>query len=479
MVGPDYQKPDMTLPNAWVSQAKQAESPIESVSEQYWWDSFHDPVLAQLINKASTSNLDLKTAASRISQARAVRSSAFAGLLPTGDLMASANRQQNQLGFPGSSGAPSSLANLVKQPFDMFKTGFDASWELDVFGGHKRELESAQADLEASAISAEDLLISTVAEVARNYIEIRLYQTQLQLAAATDAANQKTLELIQQRFAQGEVSGSEVHQFAAQQARDHLQVVDYTNSLAQVEYALDVLLAEQPGTTQQLLASAEPVPLSDKKLLLAAPASVIAKRPDLRNAERKLAAATAQQGVAMAKFFPDISLTGFMGLFNTSANHLLSLTSQSFGLGAGMLWPILNYASLSANMDNADAKQEEALLVFHKTLLTALSDVERSVTAYNEQVKHLSGQEAVVQADEQVYAIANERFQAGLTAYLEVLDAERGLNASRLQLNTAKAQTAQNWVAVYKSLGGSWALPAEAKQDELGVNQAIISRVSP
>ncbi|WP_347986797.1 efflux transporter outer membrane subunit [Methylomonas sp. AM2-LC] len=466
MVGPDYQPPKANVPEQWLS----ADNPQATKAnlEVNWWHSFNDALLDQLIEKALHSNPDLKIAETRISEERAARASAFAALLPTGDLMGSANRQANQLGFPSGGGGPTAISTLVKQPFNIFKTGFDASWELDLFGGHRRQLESAQAELEASAISHEDILISTLAEVARNYIDIRLYQAQLDIAQSTYAADQKTTALMQERVKIGEAPGIDTTRAESQQEHDRAQIAYFSNLLAQTNYGMDVLLGEKPGATQALLNStATPiaVPMSDKQLILEAPAKVIAKRPDIRIAERKLASATAQQGVAVAKFFPDVSLSGFIGLFNTNAGNLLNVSSKSWGMGASVLWPILSYGVLAANLDAADAKQQEVLANYQKSILSALADVERSYTAYTEQEKYFQAQDKAVAADQHVFTIADERYQQGLTSYLDVLDAERTYNASRNQLMVAKAQTALNLIAVYKSLGGSWQLPTVAVGD--------------
>ena len=229
--------------------------------------------------------------------------------------------------------------------------------------------------------------------------------------------------------------------------------------------SMDVLLGEQPGAAHWLVNPVSAVPASDKKLILAAPAFVIAQRPDIRNAERKLASATAQQGVAVAKFFPDISLIGFIGLFNTNAENFLSVSSKSWSMGANVLWPILSFGSLSANLDAADAKQQEALAKYQKTIISALSDVERSFTAYTEQEKYTQSLEKATAADLNIYEIALQRYEEGLTSFLEVLDAQRRLYDYQNQLTLAKAQTSQNLIAVYKSLGGSWKPTAISRID--------------
>ncbi len=453
MVGPDYQKPETVLPNAWIS-APDKPNQNHLTIDQAWWKNFHDPVLNQLITKAATNNFDVKIAETRITQARASQEAATAALFPVGEMIANANRQSNQIGFPSS--APSTLTGALKKPFNIFKTGFDASWELDLFGGHRREAESAKAELEASALSRDDLVISLLAEVAATYIEIRQYQAQLSLAQQTIDADVKTTTITQQRVELGESAGVDIARVESQLQRDQAQIPYVSNQLSQAEYRMDVLLGEKPGATHSLVNPIKALPSMDQKLLLAAPASVIAQRPDIRSAERKLASATAQEGVATAKFFPDVSLVGFIGLFNTNAGNLLNVSSKSWSMGANVLWPILSFGSLSANLSGAEARQQEALTKYQKALINALSDVESSVIAYTEQEKYNQSVEKATAADQNIYGIAVKRYEEGLASYLDVLDVQRKLYSSQNQLTLAKAQTAHTLIAVYKSLGGGW-----------------------
>jgi outer membrane protein TolC len=225
--------------------------------------------------------------------------------------------------------------------------------------------------------------------------------------------------------------------------QDNGQTAYYRNLLAQAEYSMDLLLGETPGATQSLLTPVSGIPQCGQELIPATPAKVIAQRPDIRIAERKLAAATAQQGSALAKFFPDISLTGFIGLFNTNAANFINAGSKSWSMGANVLWPILSYGTLAANLDAADAKQQEALSNYQKSILSALSDVERSLTAYQTQQNTLQALERATTAEQNNSTIAQERYTAGVTSYLEVLDAERKLFALQNQLILAQALSAK------------------------------------
>ena len=447
-VGTNYKPPEVAVPADWVStDAPSAKAEID----QEWWKNFNDPVLTALIERAVENNFDLKIAEARIIEARAGVSSAEAALLPTGDVKATGMREANQMALPGNT-----LTSLLHKPFNVYQTGFDASWELDLFGGHRRDAESAEAQMEASEASRDDVRVSLLAEVARSYIAIRATQAQLVLAENTVAAEKKTQELTQQLFAAGQGARLDVTQAEARQERAQTQIPNLRNQLAQAEYGLDVLLGEQPGAVHKIVADSAPIPSSDKKLVLAAPASVIAQRPDIRVAERRLAAATAQQGVALAQFFPDISLSGFFGVLNSSTTKLLTMTNQSWTAGGGILWPILSYNSLSANLDAANAQQQEAMARYQKTVIGALSDVERSLTAYTEQQQLLQSTLSEVEKSTRARAIAEERYKAGATSRLEVLTADRALYDVESRLAAAQSEATQDLIALYKSLGGGW-----------------------
>ncbi len=455
-VGPDYQKPDASLPQDWVTSPKDTDA--KAAIDQEWWKNFNDPVLTILIAKAAANNLDLKVAEARIAEARAGVSASGAALFPSGDLQGSATREANQDVFP--SGGASGLDSLLHKPYNIYQTGFDASWELDLFGGNRRAEEAATAQMQASEASRSDVLVSLMAEVARTYVDIRCANAKLIVAKDIVAADKKTLDIATQLFDVGDTPRLDVVNAEAALQQATTQIADIRNQVAQAEYQMDVLLGEQPGAAHSLVAKASPIPSSNKKLVLAAPASVIAQRPDIRVAERKLAAATAQQGVAVAKFFPDISLTGFFGALNTSTSNLLTGMNKSWLAGSSVIWPILSYGTLSANLSNANAQQQEALATYQKSILNALSDVERSLNAYTEQQRFLSATTNQVAQDQHATSIAQQRYKEGLTSLQEVLDAERTMYAAESSLAEARAADAQDLIALYKSLGGGWATPS-------------------
>ena len=444
-VGPDYTKPESHLPAHWFSASIDDKAQIE----QTWWKNFNDPILDQLIEKASTGNLDLKIAESSIEQARASRSAAKSSLFPSMDAQAGATRQANRFVFAG---APPEIT----KPFNSFQAGFDATWELDVFGAKRRGLESANATLAAAHASRDNIRVRLLAEVARTYVEIRLYQAQLTIAQNMIKNYENNVRIAQERFDSGTTAKQDVTLAKAQWEQAQAQIPYYRNALAQAEFSMDTLLSEQPGATHALVQTPSPIPVSNKALVLAAPAAVIANRPDIQLAERQLASATADQGVAVAELFPQISLSGFVGLLNVDSNKLIQGSSKSWSAGGNVLLPILNYGKISADIDTADARKKEQLAQYQKSIIAALSDVERSVTAYTTQQEY-SEKLATATSDQQhAEEISRQRYKEGLTSFFEVLDTERTLYTSQTQLAEARAHESENIIAVYKSLGGGW-----------------------
>ena len=240
-VGPDYEPPQSSLPLDWISEQSSSKGEID----QRWWENFNDPILTQLIDKASEGNFDLKIAEARIAEARASVSSANAALLPTGDLKGTATREANQLALPGGNSNP--FAGLLHKPFNIFQTGFDANWELDLFGGNRRAEEQAETQMQASEASRDDVRVSLRAEVARTYVQIRASQALLAIAKDTIEADDKTRRIAADRFNVGQAARIELTQAEAEQQHVETQLPDLRNQIAQQEFSLDVLLGEQTG----------------------------------------------------------------------------------------------------------------------------------------------------------------------------------------------------------------------------------------
>ena len=460
-VGPDYQKPELQAPQQWVSQPNGNPVPAKQQTEaadadgvqRAWWKRFHDPILDKLIDTAVAGNPDVKIAEARIDEARAARDSAHADLLPKGDV----KDEYQRINLPSSFGFPG-----LSNPLQAYQAGVDASWELDLFGGHRREVEARSADLQSYEASRDDTLVSLMAELARNYIDARSLQAQIRVAQDTINADQSTYNVANERFHKGQAAGLDALQAESQLRQDEAQLPLLTGQLAQSTFALDVLLGQNPGTVQAMIGTQGNIPMADGAYVLAAPASVINNRPDIRVAERKLAAATAEQGVAVAAFYPDISLKGFLGFLSvTNVADLFSKSSKFYTFSATGTWNILNYSSLEANLQNAKAEQREALAQYQKIVLVALTDVEKSLTAYNQQLLYRQSLTAARNAASASLRVAEERYRGGLTNYFDVLDAKRSLYAVQQQIVRADAGASENLVSVYRNLGGGWQSPTK------------------
>jgi len=459
-VGPNYQKPDLPVPSTW-NEAQQKGVQISSTELIRWWTSFNDPLLNSLIERAVGSNLDLRIAEARIREARATRAVVASGEWPTLDVSSSYSRNRasgNAVGSPtqGAVAAPRSTANLEQ---NFYKTGFDASWEVDVFGGVRRSVEAADATVEATVEDRRDVLVTLLGEVARNYIDLRGFQRRLDVTRDNLKAQQETVELTKVRFQAGLASDLEVAQAEAQANSTAAQIPGLETGLKQAAYGLDVLLGSQPGSLWDELAVEKAIPSLPPEVLVGLPAELLRQRPDIRRAERQLAAATAQVGAATADLYPKFSLAGTVGLQSISASDWFSGRSRYWSIGPTVSWPVFDAGRIRANIEIRNAQQEQALGLYEKTLLTAFQDVEVSLVAYAKEQERYRSLVAAVAANRRALALANELHIRGLSDFLNVLVAQRALALTENDLAQSQAAMASNLVSLYKALGGGWQVP--------------------
>jgi outer membrane protein, multidrug efflux system len=460
-VGPNYEKPDLTVPAGW-KEAQQKGVDVRAAELARWWSAFNDPSLDSLVERAVRSNLDLRLAEARIREARATRVVTAAGAWPTVDVSGSYTRNrasENAIGAPaqGAVVAPSGGGENLDQ--NLYRSGFDANWEIDVFGGVRRSVEAADATLEATVEDRRDVLVTLLGEVARNYIDLRGFQRQLAVARANLKTQQDTLELTQVRFQAGLASDLDVAQQEAQVNTTASQIPTLESFLKQVAYGLDVLLGSQPGALWNELAREAEIPGLPPEVLVGLPSDLLRRRPDIRRAERQLAAATAQVGAATADLFPKFFLTGVAGLQSVSASDWVNGGSRFWSIGPRITWPVFDAGRIRANIEIRNAQQEQALTQYEKSILSALRDVETALVNYaNEQTRYRSLTEAVV-ANRRAVAMANELYIRGLNDFLNVLDTQRSLYVTESALAQSQATMATNLVALYKALGGGWESP--------------------
>lgn len=441
-MGPDYHEKTPAVPTSWQATPLRQENPDPQALKS-WWKSFNDAGLDSLMAKALAGNLDVKMALARIDQARAERRGTRAELFPSVNATAGAQRQENP--FPG-------LASGIK--YDLFEIGFDALWEIDLFGRQQRRLEAATADLEGANQEYRQALVILTSEVARNYIDFRSLQRQLQITRTNLESQRHTLSLTEKLFNEGVGTRHDVVRARAQTEATEAQIPALEAAQIASQRQLEVLLGQQPGTLNAELAATATLPAAPAQQLLTSPAETIRNRPDIHVAERQLAAATAMQGAAIAELFPKISLSAFLGLRNTDIETLFKSASFSYGTAANLMQPLLNFGRIQAGIDLAEAKQKEAYLAYQKAVLDALQETETALTHYlKEEIRRQSLARSVADLQESV-RLSQLRYHEGVISFLDVLDAQRALYLAEIELARSEAATSTHLIAVYKSMGG-------------------------
>jgi outer membrane protein, multidrug efflux system len=460
-VGPNYQMPDLRIPTTW-SEAPQNGVTTQPLQITRWWTTFKDPVLESLIARAVQSNLDLRTAAARVREARAQRGVVAADLWPSinaSGLYTRSRLSENALsrqGGPGNSNTAAGSIPSGKLESDLFQAGFDASWEIDLFGGVRRSIEATDADLAASQEDLRNTLVSLLAEIARNYVEVRGFQRRLAIAQDNIRSQQETLELTRARFEAGLTSQLDVVQAASQLATTQAQVPTLETSLKQGIHRLGVLLGQEPGALLTELSAAAPIPTGPPSVPVGLPSDLLRRRPDVRRAERQLAAATARIGVAVADLFPKLSLTGSLGLQSVNLADLPQGASRFWSIGPTLSWPIFDAGRIRANIAVQDARTAQQLSTYEQTVLTSLEEVENALVAYSREQMRRDKLAEAVEANQRAVELANELYTRGLGDFLNVLESQRALFASQSDLVQSEATVSTNVVALYKALGGGW-----------------------
>jgi len=448
-VGPDYQRPRVNMPGNWVgATTKPTTQPTTHTSitipqpaeMREWWKAFHDATLDSLIARALESNLDLQSAELRVRQARAARAVVASGLWPSVD--ASASYRRSRSGGGGSA--------------DLYQAGFDASWEIDVFGGVRRSVEAANADIAAAIEDRRDVLVTLLSEVALNYMDLRGFQRQIAIAQKNLETERRSLDLTRRRFAGGFVSGLDVANAEADVASNESRIPLLEQNVQQVIYALSVLLGREPAALLDELSTHAPIPTTPPAVPVGLPSELLLRRPDIRAAEARVHAATARIGVATADLFPRFSLTGSLGTSGNQPKDLVQWDNRFWSIGPSVSWPIFNAGRVRANIGVQTAIQEETLVAYRSTILTALGDVESALVAYAKEQQHQASLIAAVAANRRAVDLATQLYTQGQTNFLDVLLAQRSLLGSEDALVQSERTMATNLIALYKALGGGW-----------------------
>jgi NodT family efflux transporter outer membrane factor (OMF) lipoprotein len=495
-VGPNFKAPDANAPAAWhdiqqtASQPDTAHPPtsvptVDSDPDPRWWRSFNDATLESLIARAVQGNLELQQAVWRIVEARTQVQGAAAQGLPNISATASYTREQlgakgflesqgvyddvNRLGAPDSpvngiapgagprvQQAATNALNSITEPISLWQVGFDASWELDLFGRVRRSVESANAQVQGAEESRNDALVSLEAEVAQTYIQLR--GAQALRAVTTSLIDEQTMivTLTQSQARVGLASELDVKSASAQLAQTRALLPQYDQQAEQAMNGLAYLVGETPGALDAELTAPSAIPPGPAAIPVGLPSTLARRRPDIRRAEAALHSATANVGVAVAQFFPDVSLTGQIGTRASNAHDLARWSHLFWSFGPSVSLPVFEGGALVSNLHLSKAEQQVAALDYRKTVLGALRDVDNALAVYRTDQAHRDALADEVAAQQSAFDLARDSYRKGLVSFINVLDSERQLSQARQQHEQATMQVSTDLVALYKALGGGW-----------------------
>lgn len=456
-LGPDYQRPEVPTPKAWQDAPQSRRAPPEA-----WWRAFRDPTLDRLIQEALTANLDLKIAVQRIRDVRSQRDAALAAGLPSLDGRNTVSRRLNNFSSGGGGGAngagggfPIGGGGTGDNLINILQAGVDAQWEIDLFGGIRRAVEAGDATIEAEEEFRRDVAVGLLAEVARNYVQYRLNR-HLHAIGESEVRNRgETLELMRVRQQAGLASELEVAQEQTARATAEAQLPGYVAAERLAQHALENLLGRNPGSLQAVLGGSGQIPNAVDPVSADLPSELLRRRPDIRRAERQLAAATAQIGVATAALFPKLNLSAFLGIQNLNIKDFTPV-GKSWSMASSLTLPIFNWGRLRADLESREAQQEQSVLTYRKTVINAFKEVEDALVNYAQERQRQSPLQQAVDAANLAVQLAEERHRRGLTAFSDVLIAQQALFESQRGQLQSQAQLAGNVIGVYKALGGGW-----------------------
>lgn len=444
-VGPDYRQPQVATPDGFLDVTASGTSP--QALEREFWHSFDDATLNDLIERALAANHDVRIALAKLREARALRSEARLDLAPT--MTESASRVESR-----SSTRQMPLAGARDQ--DYYETSFDAFWELDFFGRVRRGVEAQSAELQAAEAGVEHAQVSITGEVARNYFELRGAQARLAVAQRNAANQQQTLQIVQARLDAGRGTQLDVSRASAQLSATLASIPELEAAVTRSTLRLGVLTGELPAALVGKLSQVEPLPVLPAANAIGTPEELLRRRPDIRIAERELAAATARIGVAVGDLFPRISFVGSWGFDAATTGGLGEASSETYGFGPSIRWAAFDLGRVRQQIKRREAAADGALARYEQSVLRALEETDASLTDYAKARVKQQHLQASATSSEEAAGLARVRFENGVADFLTVLDAERSLLEAQDKLAESETRTATALVATYKSLGGGF-----------------------
>ncbi|WP_340115523.1 efflux transporter outer membrane subunit [Pelagibius sp. 7325] len=438
-VGPDYRTPEIAVPAQWGSAG--AETPPAAPQLSEWWQRLDDPLLTQLLGEAVADNLDVATAKAQIREARASYRQAGGARYPSLDGSASATR-----------GGTADSSNASGQ----YQAGFDASWELDLFGANRRAVEAAKYGLDAAEEELRATLLTLVGDIASNYVEARGFQARIAYARQTAEAQRETETLTRIKFEAGAASAVDVANAAGQASSTEAAIPTLETAYAEAVHRLGVLTGRAPAALKERLADVRPIPTPPLPIATGVPADLLLARPDVRLAERQLAQSTALIGQAEAARYPSISLGGSLSTSAATLGDIAGGTSISWLVGPTLTVPIFNAGQLESAVEVTEAQRDQSFIAFRAAVLTALEDVENAAVSLTQERLRYDALRESAAAFGEALRLARALYQTGATDFLDVLDAERSLYSAQDALIQSETAITTDYIALNKALGGGW-----------------------
>ena len=455
-VGPNYRTPDLNLPDSFLA-AMKADASKSSVDAARWWQSLNDPVLNSLVDRAIQGNPDLEIALTRLQKARVQEAVVMGESLPEMGISAAAARgtgtniTTSRAAGPLLSGANTSTQKHITQIL-----GFDAGVEIDLFGKYQREIEAAKYDREAAAAVRNDVLISVVANVTRAYVDMRGLQMQLAVLRENIETTSQYNDVVRQRFELGITNELDLTLTQRQLSTLKADVAPLSARIAAAQYVIAVLLGQFPEVLARELDKPALIPQLPDQIQPGLPLDLLRRRPDIHEAERLLAGATARVGIATANLFPRLSLTGGVGIQGQGLGLTPLTSSFIWGVGPSVSWSLLDFGTLDALVDLADLQTHELLVNYKRTVMNAVQEVDTAVTAYLAQQDRLRDLGNALIASHRAVSLATQRYDRGLTDSLNVIDSQRQEYELQEQYVAAQQTAAEQFITLYKALGGGW-----------------------
>jgi len=462
-VGPSYRTPKADAPPAFAakigtnSPGSSVQSTAPSPDLATWWRTLNDEELNALVDRAVKSNLDIEIALDRLQQARTYESVVVGYALPEVDASAAAGRGTGSDLTKGRADTALRSAD-TGSGLQQINTiaGFDAVWELDLFGKFRREFDAARADTAAARAARDDVLTSVVANVVRAYVDLRGFQVRAGILHKASDVLRESLRIVNIRYERGITNELDVALATRELATLEAEIAPVKAEVNAAQYALAVLVGEYPETMVQELSKPDLIPTMPAPTAPGVPLDLLKRRPDIQVAERELAAATARIGVATANLFPQVALVGSIGSQGQGWGTTPSVSKHIWSFGSGAVWPLLDFGALDAEVDIAQLAARASLVYYRKTILNAVQQVDTSLDAYQAQETRMENLSTAMVAGQRAVDLATSRYNRGLTDFLNVVDAERQFYDLQEQYAEAQVAQGEQFVQLYKSLGGGW-----------------------